>query len=110
MSALDKLYHGNQKTSAIETSDLIKITHEEFSNDSSILNEKLIKAAKAGFFYLEIPPDSAPLIERATQFANTFYQNEELKQLKLEGFNGYHDRDNCQVESLYLERKYWEEV
>lgn len=75
-----------------------------------ILNEKLKRACKIGFFYLEIPEDCKPLIDRVIKLADSFYQQEEYKTLHLEGVSGYQAEENYQVESLRLEKSYWSKI
>lgn len=94
----------------ISTNSFVIIDQKDLTNDE-ILNEKLTKACSIGFFYLEIPEDCKKLIENTIEFANSFYKNEVIKNLRFgrEEFSGYHDR-KYQVESLYLEQKYWQEA
>lgn len=94
------------QTSQVKVNEFIKISQKELESGHN-LNEKLAQAARMGFFYLEMPQDCKLLVGKAVDFANSFYTKSSVKELKLEGFSGYHDRESSQVESLYLERKYW---
>ncbi len=89
------------------------ISAETWANRSEkSLNEdfvqKINQALRLGFFYLEIPDDCRSYLELTLKYANSFYANENIRKIKHEGFTSYNDRDNMQVESLYLEKKYWE--
>ena len=86
----------------------VKISQIDLATPN-ILNEKLSKACKVGFFYLEIPEDCKTLIDHAVKLGNTFYQKEEYKSLQLDGVRGYRDHQEFQVESLCLERAHWSE-
>jgi len=86
----------------------VKISQNELSSNTFF--EKLAQACQVGFFYLEIPQNLKSLIDHSVNFGNSFYKTDEYTNLtNLEGFSGYYDRKNFQVESLYLEKKYWEE-
>lgn len=63
-----------------------------------------------GFFYMEIPEEIQPFIQTGVDFANHFYQDEAIQRVSLGGFNGYHVREGVQVESFYLEEKYWSQI
>jgi len=89
---------------------IIVITQQELAGNTIELEKKLIQAAKDGIFYIEIPSECKNLIPDALVFAHSFYTNEDIKNQKLSGFSGYHNRENAQVESFYAERKYWKEV
>lgn len=75
-------------------------------------DSKFKKAMQDGFIYLEIPESCGKLIEIGRAFANSFYKSAEVKGLKLDGFGGYHDRSqvNLQVESFYANRNDWEHL
>lgn len=92
----------------VESNFFVKVSQADLSNPE-ILNNKIAKACKTGFFYLEIPQEDKLLIDHAIKEANSFYQNEKYTNLHLEGFSGYHDRKEHQVESFYLEQKFWSE-
>ena len=87
---------------------IVRISSEEFISGRN-LDEKLAKSAQMGFFYLEMPSDCKKLIDEAVDFAHSFYKNPHVKERKFEGFSGYHDREKFQIESLFLECKYWKE-
>jgi 2OG-Fe(II) oxygenase superfamily len=72
-----------------------------------IFREKLKAAGPMGFFYLEMPEDCKAIFAEAIQFANTFYCNPILRELKLDNYSGFYVRNQVQAESLYLEEKYW---
>jgi len=93
-------------TSSI-SNNFIRISQEEFHGTA--LNEKLKQAAQIGFFYLEIPVNCKPLIKEAIYFANSFYKDPAIKNLKLEGLSGYLSREKSQLESLLLKNNYWTE-
>src|SRR5262249_473617 len=65
-------------------------------------------AGPMGFFYLEIPEDCKAIIGKAIEYANAFYRDPTLRELKLDNYSGFHIRNHVQAESLYLEEKYWE--
>lgn len=73
-------------------------------------NRQFTLAMKQGFFYLEIPEEIQPLIQHGVDFGNRFYQDQAIQNVSLGGFNGYHVREGVQVESFYLEGKYWSEI
>lgn len=83
-----------------------RISQEELTKPD-ILNEKLGKACKLGFFYLEMPDDCKSLIHRAVKLGEAFYQQEEYKTLHLEGVSGYQADEKYQVESMRFEKAYW---
>lgn len=87
----------------------IKILQSDLEKEVEF-NHKVKKAAQLGFFYLEIPDDCKQFIEEAANFSNSFNQIQTIKNFEFEGFSGYHDRDESQVEALYLERKYWKRL
>ena len=88
-------------------SDLVKIDQADLSNTSGLLHQKLVRAAKMGFFFLEIPKEIESEMLSAETYASRFHLDPSLKSMQLEGVSGYFDRKQFQVESLYLERRYW---
>ncbi len=80
----------------------------ELESQDSDVNKKFKESFKDGFFYLEIPQDCRELIKVGTAFANSFYKSEKVKETKLSGFGGYHDREKAQVEAHYAEKADWE--
>lgn len=84
------------------------ISSEEFEGSE----EKIRKALKDGFFYLEMSEKCKELIPHGVDFANRFYTDEKIKSLKFSELSCYHSRDNSpvQVESFYLERAFWVQV
>jgi 2OG-Fe(II) oxygenase superfamily len=79
----------------------IQFSHKEFLECSSN-NEKLAKAARMGCFYLEIPEDCRPFLEKAIQFAHSFPQDEKLKERKFANISGYIPRAGMQLESMEI--------
>jgi len=92
---------------------LITISQEELAINFKD-QQKIIQAFRDGVFYVEIPKKYKPLVSHAVDFANQFHKDDNIKNLqfkgenpKLEGFSGYHNREQAQAESFYLEEKYW---
>lgn len=81
----------------------------EFRSTDESATKKFLEMMKDGFFYLEIPASCQELIPAGLAFAHSFYQSDLVKQTKLSGFGGYHDRskDHLQIEAHYAERKDW---
>lgn len=95
-----------QTTFQANESTYVIISQSDLSN-SRTLNQKLVVGCKMGFFYLEMPPKCKALIGHAVKAANAFHKDPKIKTQKFEGFSGYHDRKNFQIESLYLEQRLW---
>jgi isopenicillin N synthase-like dioxygenase len=83
-------------------------SQEEFQKPK--LDDKFRQAIKDGFFYLEIPEACRKILSEGVGFANSFYEREDVKNRKLKGFGGYHDREDSglQIQSHYAERTDWE--
>lgn len=89
---------------------IISLSCKELHSDTEELNLKLLQAARQGFFYLEIPQESLPLIPDAIHFGNTFYKNPHYSTLQLTGYNDYKTRENVQAEGFYCEHCLWQSV
>lgn len=96
------------RTTALIDNGFVKISQDDLQK-RSILTEKLTRACKMGFFYLEIPQACRPLLADAVAFANSFYNQKDVRDFKDEKFSGFHDRSSFQVESVYFEKHYWSE-
>ncbi len=57
---------------------ILSLTQKEITSESKELEDKLRKAARQGFFYVEIPSEAQELIPDAVHFAHTFHKNENL--------------------------------
>src|SRR4051812_27459393 len=92
------------------TSSIINVSLQDLESPP-VYREKLAKACRMGFFYLEMPNECQRLLEAAKEFGHSFYKDKAIKELKLTGFSGYNDRNKgpkpSQVESFYCERSYW---
>jgi isopenicillin N synthase-like dioxygenase len=89
------------------TNPFVKISQADLVS-GPILNEKLVKASRAGFFYLEMPDACKGLIEKAAEFANTLYTKKEYTELQLDIPSGFSTKTKGQCERLILEQKYWQ--
>lgn len=89
---------------------IVTISEDEFKTSSDTLNEKLLKAAQHGFFYLEIPDNLKESVKDAVQFAHTFYCDQELKEKTKEipGITGFHELG--QSESLMSMEEHWQSI
>lgn len=86
---------------------LLSFTHDELYSPSPALNEKLRRAIRQGFFYVEIPPMTKDLIPEAVNFAHSFYKNPQFKEAALSHVTTFHDFPHAQFESFFCEQPYW---
>ncbi|MDX8430956.1 MAG: 2OG-Fe(II) oxygenase family protein [Candidatus Algichlamydia australiensis] len=70
----------------------------------------VLEVAREGVFYYPIPDEWRADIEKALLFCYRFPQDSELKNFSDGHFGGYHNRENYQVESFYVEKKEWNKV
>ncbi len=89
---------------------IVKITEKELETNNAALKQKLKKAAQMGFFYVEIPSGAKQFVPHATEFANSFHEDEKLKALELPGFSGYNNREQFQMESFFCEESLWADI
>lgn len=87
-------------------SQFVKISQQEL-NSGENLESKLRKATQMGFFYVEMPEECKKLKDFAVEFGNKFFNNHEIKNLKLDMPSGYSIQNHTQNERLILEDKYW---
>jgi len=85
------------------------LTLDELRSSDERVSAKFKEMLQDGFFYLEMPASCKERISEGIAFANSFYLSEEVKNIKLTGFGGYHDRqkDGIQVESHFAGRTDW---
>lgn len=90
------------------------VTSEELNDkgDSEVsqkLLEKIIRAAHDGFFYMEIPENIKKTRLYAEAFVNSFYTNEEIKNMELPYPKqcGYHAGENVQREFYSVPKSHW---
>ncbi len=86
---------------------LESISQEELINEEDILRNKLMKAARQGFFYLKMPEDCAELIPAAMEFGNKFYLSQAIINRPHIGWTGYNKNENQQREALFVEESEW---
>lgn len=92
------------------SNSIITISQQDLVNNDAVFEQKMMQGIKDGIFYIEIPEQWRDLIVYALDFGNSFYNDEIIKNQKKIGFNGYHDRENVQVESFYIERSFWKKT
>lgn len=85
---------------------LESISSEDLKN-KDVLRSKLVKAARQGFFYLEIPQNCRELIPSANEFGNKFYRDESIVNRPHIGWTGYNKNENQQREALFVEQSEW---
>lgn len=95
---------------SVTTNQITKISWADFSEMNDSGTQQLKAAAKDGLFLLELPKKIHDSIPAGRSFANTFYKDEALKALKLEGFSGYNKREHDQIESFYASREIFSQV
>ena len=89
---------------------IVSIYQKELHGDTKELSEKLSKAAKAGYFYVEMPPEVANKLPVALSFAHSWYTNEDIKNYPFTNLSGYRDGNVCQAEHLICEREFWDAI
>lgn len=85
---------------------LESISQQDLKN-KDVLRDKLVKAARQGFFYLEIPENCKELIPVANEFGNKFYRDESIVNRPHIGWTGYNKNENQQREALFVEQSEW---
>ena len=89
---------------------VVEISQKELHDGGQKLNNKLLKAAQAGYFYLEMPPAVAERLPAALQFAHSWYNNDAIKQHPFSDLSGIKDANICQAEHLICEREHWNAI
>lgn len=100
-----ELVLSREKVRAAE--EIVSITEQELHSNSPELEQKLLQAARQGFFYVEIPAKLQEQVKEAVDYAHTFYKDEALKSAKLSLTSGYHDFEHAQFETFFCERPHW---
>lgn len=89
---------------------LVRISEAELQAGGPILKEKMLRAAKTGLFYLEIPKSCKSLVAKMDQFARSVFKNEKWKELFLEGGRVLRPASldgKEQRESFSMRKEYW---
>lgn len=97
---------GLEQRIAVSQQSLESISREDLKNND-VLRNKLVKAARQGFFYLEIPDNCRELIPAAIEFGNEFYKDESIVNRPHIGWTGYNKNENQQREALFVEESEW---
>ncbi len=99
----------SESADKIQASTFLKIfTEAEFdAAPTAALREKVLTAARVGFFYLQIPEKLMPDLNASCRFAEDFYKEDRYRNAKLTWVSGFHDVQDAQIETLVCHDTHW---